>query len=280
MPFLENTCPHASVLTILVISVERYYAICHPLRAKYTCTIGIAIKALVIVWVVAIVVSIPFLFIAALNNVLFFDGSHVDVCNSAINSLWKNTYVMFLIALFFIFPVVTLVVLYSVIVRRLVVDATELYARHDSRALRQHKSRRQVVYMIVAVILLFFICLLPIRAVTLWYIHTTKEQKHNLGLEGYLNLMSFSRLMFYLNSAINPLLYNLLSTKFRHAFSKTLGCKAKIERQCSTSVRSNATHYTSLRSSSVALPLETYALRTVSLTENMSLSISDTDKYG
>lgn len=44
----------------------------------------------------------------------------------------------------------------------------------------------------------------------------------SLGIDGYYILLYFCRVMLYLNSAINPILYNLMSSKFREGFVKLL----------------------------------------------------------
>lgn len=53
VPFIELTVAHASILTILAISFERYYAICEPLKAGYVCTKTRAMIICVVCWFVA-----------------------------------------------------------------------------------------------------------------------------------------------------------------------------------------------------------------------------------
>jgi hypothetical protein len=53
VPFVELTVAHASVLTILAISFERYYAICEPLKASYVCTKARALVICLLAWVLA-----------------------------------------------------------------------------------------------------------------------------------------------------------------------------------------------------------------------------------
>lgn len=53
MPFIELTVAHASILTILAISFERYYAICEPLKAGYVCTKTRAMVICVVCWFIA-----------------------------------------------------------------------------------------------------------------------------------------------------------------------------------------------------------------------------------
>lgn len=83
-----------------------------------------------------------------------------------------------------------------------------------------YKARKQVVLMLGAVVLSFFICLLPFRVLTLWIIFVPSESINQLGVIKYYSILYFCRIMLYLNSAINPILYNLMSSKFRRGFVK------------------------------------------------------------
>lgn len=85
------------------------------------------------------------------------------------------------------------------------------------------RARRQVVAMLGTVVVFFFVCLLPFRLFTLWVIMTPDEVMQSLSMESYYHALNFCRVMLYLNSAINPILYNVMSSKFRSAFLKALG---------------------------------------------------------
>lgn len=91
--------------------------------------------------------------------------------------------------------------------------------------------------MLGTVVLSFFICLLPFKALTLWIIVFPPETILSLGIDGYYILLYFCRVMLYLNSAINPILYNLMSSKFREGFVKLL--KINKLMRCSRNLREN-----------------------------------------
>ncbi|XP_011699905.1 PREDICTED: growth hormone secretagogue receptor type 1 isoform X3 [Wasmannia auropunctata] len=219
VPFVELTVAHASVLTILAISFERYYAICEPLRAGYVCTKARATFLCFLAWVAAALCTSPILLMVTYELEENVDGTYTPTCTTPASTTWMTGFILTTIIVFFVIPLLILIVLYTVIARHLM--ANPAISRGPANNLL--KYRKQVVMMLATVVLCFFLCLLPFKAFTLWIIIVPPKMLVSLGIEGYFSLLYFCRVMLYLNSAINPILYNLMSTKFREGFLKLCG---------------------------------------------------------
>ena len=51
------------------------------------------------------------------------------------------------------------------------------------------------------------------QVLTMWVVISPYEIFDHIDLELYFNILYFCRLMFYINSAINPILYNTMSSR-------------------------------------------------------------------
>lgn len=218
--FVEMCVAHVSILTILAISFERYYAICRPLVAGYKCTKRRALLIIIVIWLIAIVSTLPMLSITELTEAEYIDGSIVTTCSNALNADWHPFYFYITFILFFAIPFVILLLLYCFISKKLTSDSKSISA--SSNLQRRTQVRRQVVMMLASVCVTFFVCLLPFRLMTLWIILSSPAEIAKIGMEVYYILLFTCRLLLYVNSSINPILYNVISSKFRCAFCKIL----------------------------------------------------------
>lgn len=78
--------------------------------------------------------------------------------------------------------------------------------------------------MLMTVVIFFFACMLPFKLLTLWIITLSEDVLTVINIETFYLLLYFCRVMFYINSAINPILYNIMSSKFREGFRKVFHC--------------------------------------------------------
>lgn len=145
------------------------------------------------------------------------DGSETADCQTLANTFWSALYFIGTIVLFFIVPLFVLLVLYLIIAKTLISNAATLILNKHIDT-NSNRARKQVILMLGTVVLSFFICLIPFRVFTLWIIIVPHEKVSQLGFERYYNILYFCRIMLYLNSAVNPILYNLMSSKFRTGF--------------------------------------------------------------
>lgn len=162
----------------------------------------------------------PILLMADYRYEEYYDGSWVPVCLTQASNVWNITFFVMTISAFFLLPLLILIVLYTIIAKNLIAKDGRMVKIRPSKPELSFKARKQVVLMLGAVVLSFFLCLIPFRIFTLWIIIVPDEMVKKFGLENYYNCLYFSRIMLYLNSAINPILYNLMSSKFRKGFRK------------------------------------------------------------
>ncbi|XP_064601050.1 gastrin/cholecystokinin type B receptor-like [Liolophura sinensis] len=253
VPFLEHSVAHASALTILVISYERYFAICQPLKAQYICTVSRTLKLIAAVWLISLSASVPFFTIALFKDSQYMNGTPIKVCRQPLQTPIRRAFILILMVIFFIIPVVVLAALYALISKKLFREAICPEMRMDKRAMATLMGRRQVVVLLLTVVVLFLICSLPWRVLTTWLAFAQNSDVEKLGFEGYLALVYFARVMFYFNSCVNPIIYNMVSTKFRRAFKMVLMCqKRTLQRQDTvtfSTVTSLSRHHSSIHSS-------------------------------
>ncbi|CAG5014271.1 unnamed protein product [Parnassius apollo] len=147
VPFVELTVAHASVLTILAISFERYYAICEPLRAGYVCTKTRATLICALAWFFAALFTSPILAIAEHHTVTRQDGTISSQCLTQAVTFWPITFYTMVIILLYFIPLLMLIVLYSIIAKNLITAASKVVMNktvdpYNTRARKQNSSER------------------------------------------------------------------------------------------------------------------------------------------
>lgn len=223
MPQLENAVVHASIFTILVITIERHNAICFPLKKTcYAFTERRTTKFIALIWILAYLSTCPFMIMTHEQDSEFYDGTPCKICRTVISELWQHVYYVSIFVVFYLCTFIVLLCMYIRIIRCLVSETISILSQRDNRSMSTLRSRKQVVRMLIGIMILFFITVFPMRIVSLWLVYAPPSSIIQLGVDGYINLLSFARVMVYINSAGNPIIYSLTSTKFKRAFSKLL----------------------------------------------------------
>ncbi|CAG9859315.1 unnamed protein product [Phyllotreta striolata] len=88
---------------------------------------------------------------------------------------------------------------------------------------KNSQATKHVVKMLVAVVVAFFICWAPFHAQRLLAIYggSVEAEKSSYMIMAFRILTYISGIFYYISTTVNPLLYHIMSNKFREAFKKT-----------------------------------------------------------
>uniref|UniRef100_A0A3Q3DGN1 Growth hormone secretagogue receptor type 1 n=1 Tax=Hippocampus comes TaxID=109280 RepID=A0A3Q3DGN1_HIPCM len=216
--FVSESSTYSTILSITALSVERYVAICFPLRAKALVTKRRVRALILLLWCVAVLSAGP-VFVMVGEEEEYGDTRECKMTRYAVESGLMGAMV-WLSSVFFFMPVFCLTVLYSLIGRR-------LWRRHretniSSCVAHRDKCNRQTVKMLVVVVLAFVLCWLPFHVCRYLQFRSLDAPSPLLSaLSEHCSLLSV--VLFYLSAAINPILYNTMSWKYRGAAARLFG---------------------------------------------------------
>ncbi|XP_076230594.1 pyrokinin-1 receptor isoform X2 [Nomia melanderi] len=226
-----ETSANASVLTITAFTVERYVAICHPFLSQTMSKLTRAVKLILMIWLVALSFALP----QALQlGVIQSPRDPAIIMCTVKNVILSHSFELSTF-LFFVVPMSLIIVLYVLIGLKLRKSnmMKRSHGRGEGGSCRGNpgKSSRRVLKML-AVVIAFFICWAPYHVQRLIYIYGTEPDHITSNSEGmeflYLLMTYTSGVLYYVSTTINPILYNIMSNKFRVAFMETLSKSCRI----------------------------------------------------
>ncbi|KAJ7990172.1 hypothetical protein DPEC_G00297560 [Dallia pectoralis] len=211
--YLSEGCTYATILHITALSMERYLAICFPLRARVVVTKRRVQYIIMALWAFALLSAAPMLFLVGVE---YDNNTHPDYntrqckhTSYAISSGQLHT-MIWVSTTYFFCPMVCLVFLYGSIGRKLWKSKNDL---DGLSTLTRERSHRQTVRILVVVVLAFVICWLPFHIGRNLFAQVNDYDEAKLSQD--FNVASM--VLCYLSASINPVLYNLMSRKYRAA---------------------------------------------------------------
>ncbi|NXT81635.1 GHSR protein, partial [Zapornia atra] len=203
--YLSETCTYCTILHITAVSVERYFAICFPLKAKATITKCRVKWVILALWGFSFLTAGPILFLFGVEH---GNGSlpqeswecrpveRVARTGLLETMTWVST-------IYFFLPMLCLTLLYGLICRK-------LHQQRGCQAAARKRSHTQTVQMLAVVVLAFVLCWVPFHVGCVLF---AQSETIPYDLTQYFNLITM--LLLYLGASVNPILYNLMSHRYR-----------------------------------------------------------------
>ncbi|KAK2157161.1 hypothetical protein LSH36_196g00008 [Paralvinella palmiformis] len=220
--YMQGVSVSASVFTLMVLSVDRFLAIRHPMTFRSFSASRYAVSILTCLWILATGTMVPLMLVRRIQTVSL--AHHVEPLHFC-TEIWRyahgrRIYDAFLFVFMFVMPGCFITASYSLIGCKLWTEKEQIH-RRDSRAGREQTEkvmagRRRVARMLAALAIVFACCWLP------YHLHNLYLDFAELHAVAAIEALPFTILLGHANSAFNPILYCFMNKNFRKATARLL----------------------------------------------------------
>ncbi len=234
VPRVVTYCLHySSVFLVSLVTLERYFAICYPLKHR-TFLDGTkrAVKLVAVSWALSLCLSL-FEFSPATVVVEcydFPDDYNVDDivvvhrCKIICEWCWNGT--DFIDTTQFFLSFIASLFMYLQIVKKLS-KRTVGRTVSETIARRNVQARNSVARMLAVNSAIFFVCLFPMNLTNICWIVLSYGGPSLFSSEVLISLQWVARILGLINSAINPVIYTITNPRYRRAFIEAFGLRSE-----------------------------------------------------
>lgn len=218
--YLMYVCAFASVYTLVLMSLDRYLAVVHPITSMKIRTTRNANILVILTWIVILGANLPAAFHFHYFEYPFYDFNR-STCILAedMNSVVAQRFHACFFGFGYVLPLTLICVLYGFMLKRLLYGVVP----GGSQRAESIRSKKRVTKMIIIVVGIFALCWLPIQILFMFqYFGNFPHTVVTFGIQMTCNCLA------YMNSCVNPILYAFLSENFRRSFRKLLCCKGPV----------------------------------------------------
>ena len=200
---LRSVTIFASIFTLMSLSISRYWAITYPFKKQPT--IRFAKVLICVIWISSFLLAAPYMVSLKYND-------EAKICYEVWSPSQSKVYTISTFVFTYILPLIVIASSYSRIVGEMTVRNVSMaivYMNKD--ILKETKSLIKLSLIITGT---FSTCLLPYHIVWLLFEFTDLEKNFIYFPDTIIS----AYLLLYLNSAMNPVNYNVFSENFRDGF--------------------------------------------------------------
>ncbi|XP_004609464.2 neurotensin receptor type 2 isoform X1 [Sorex araneus] len=254
--FVRELCAYATVLSVASLSAERCLAVCRPLRARSLLTPRRTRRLLSLVWAISFGLALPMTVIMGQKHELETTGGEPEsasrVCTVLVSRLTLQIFIQVNVLVSFVLPLALTAVLNGVTVSQLMAlcsqvpstsatgssvpsclvlasESKEAFFLKSQAILMRRRVSGQIrglqrsVQVLRAIVAVYVICWLPYHARRLMYCYISEDGWTETLYDFYHYFYMVTNTLFYISSAVTPVLYNAVSSSFRKIFLEALG---------------------------------------------------------
>ena len=200
---IQTASIYGSVFTLVVLSLSRYWAITKPFRTQPN--VRFAKIMIGVIWFLSVIFVIPYI------SILRYDEE--NGCRETWTEDQRRIYTVAIFVFQFVLPLFIMSLAYCYVVYELSYRAQASDAMLAVNKKKQTENKK-VVKLLVIITVSFFFCILPYHVMGLVY------EFHGDHTKYFNDILLGSYIVLYVNSCLNPIIYNVFNERFRETFKE------------------------------------------------------------